>query len=214
MIVHDGQPLYEYQMWYLDGRQSFAMRVGDASSEEAAQYVIASYPKAKEYLYQQWGKRYIRQEPTITVEEILEPTAEWLMFEAKLELIKEKMAQFENKPNCKMAYDTAKKLYSRLKEEGEIYFKEPSSESYQQFKANCQMQINEAHKELDHHRGWSKILVNILAFVLTLGAGYAIAAVVNVALNKGRFTFFATDSSSKLNAVEDYIETMAVALSV
>ncbi len=129
-----------------------------------------------------------------------------LEFDNKLELLANKMTQFHGKPKLERAYNAAKNLYTALKEEGDIYFgAKPSQSTYQTFKENCEGHITIARDELDNHRGWSKIILNVLAIVFTAGIGYLFAAGINMAVNKGKFTLFSTDSSLVIDNIEDSI---------
>jgi hypothetical protein len=60
MIIHDGTQLLPYQKAYLQGRMGFSIRVGACSDEAATQHVLDSYPAAAPYLYEQWGKQYLK----------------------------------------------------------------------------------------------------------------------------------------------------------
>ncbi len=123
-------------------------------------------------------------------------------------------SDYETNPKLKSARDAAKTLHDALSQEGYDYFqsqlisKEDSKEDYDKFKERCENHIAVAARVLNQHRGWAKILVNIFAFIASLGYGYAIAAGINTALNKGKCTFFATDSSAKLDEIAEHIENM------
>lgn len=60
MIVHDEEPLLDYQTRYLNGRKGFHIRTEDLSSIKATQYVLSSYDAAQDYLYEKWGKPYLK----------------------------------------------------------------------------------------------------------------------------------------------------------
>ena len=125
-------------------------------------------------------------------------------------LLLQKISDMAGKPECKKAIIAAHQLHSALKSEGEKYFSgELSTARHKEFKQNCEGFIKTARLELDQHRGFNKILLNILAIVLTAGVGYAFAACIDIALNKGKFTFFSTDSSIKINSIEKHINEMA-----
>lgn len=79
----------------------------------------------------------------------------------------------------------------------------PNALQYQQFKLNCKQAIDGAHEVLDKHRGWGKILANILGIILALPF-YLVVAGVN-RLTQGRFTLFSTESALIINAIEDRI---------
>ncbi|EHL29923.1 hypothetical protein [Legionella drancourtii] len=122
------------------------------------------------------------------------------------------MSEFKDKPELDAAYQAAATLYAALKKAGNSYFaNEPNPKSFEDFKLTCTREINTAREVLDNHRDWTKILVNILAIVLTGGVGYAIAAGINMTMNKGKFTFFSTDSSLKIKEIEESIKQAAPA---
>lgn len=130
-------------------------------------------------------------------------------FNEAINVLQVKMRKLKDKKdsNSVRAYATVKNLYNVLKNEGDLYFGLPATNtSYQLFKEHCKAHVNHARLELDKHRGWGKILLNVFAMIITAGIGYAIAAGINIAINKGKFTFFETDSSIKLSQVESYIE--------
>jgi hypothetical protein len=130
-----------------------------------------------------------------------------LDFKYNLLLLKHKMQAFQNKPKYEKAYKAAFALHQVLEEEGTKYFNgDLTPESYQKFKENCQRQIRISRKELNKHRGLSKILINIAAIILSGGVGYAFVAGINFAVNKGRFTLFATRSSQIVNKIKDSIK--------
>ncbi|CEG56404.1 Dot/Icm T4SS effector Ceg23 [Legionella fallonii] len=137
-------------------------------------------------------------------------------FNKAIHVLKDKMDEFQKEPDfatdqkLQDAYGAANALYAALEDQGNEFFtKEPSPASYKNFKDNCKRHVQEAREVLDQHRGWGRILLNVFAMIITAGIGYAIAAGVNIAVNKGKFTFFATDSSEKLSTIEDYIENKA-----
>ena len=133
-------------------------------------------------------------------------------FNKHLASLKEKLDQFELKRDeapYEKAYQAMNTLYKGLEKTGSVYFSEPPTQAkYEQFKSNCNELFKDARPELETHRGLAKIIVNIVAAIVTLGVGYAIAAGVDMAMNKGRFTLFSTDSAKKVNDAEDAIESM------
>ena len=135
-----------------------------------------------------------------------------LAFNEKLTLLTDKMLKFKDKPEHQTTYDALDKLHKALKAEGELYFRSPpTQEKFDAFKDNCEKHIQDARPEVDKHRGWSKIMINLTAFILSAGVGYLLAAGVNMALNKGKFTFFSTDSSLKIDEIEESINKAAPA---
>lgn len=223
MIMHDGKGLLSYQEQYLEGRMGFAKRVGGASTKEAVQYVLESYPAAADYLREHWGKKYLetnkntrRSEARMQEERLLPdkepriPSVVEANFNNQIELLTKKMSDFAGKPEFAKAYEAAETLYSKLKDEGKEYFEgKQSKATYQTFKKNCETYIETARIELDKHRGWSKIIANIVAAVCSGVVGYAIAVGINMAMNKGKCTFFSTESSLKIDAIEESIHQAA-----
>lgn len=133
-----------------------------------------------------------------------------LDFIEKISLLKQKMSEFKDKPQFKKAYDAAFLLHRSLEVEGASYFAGGQSrDTYRTFKDNCEGHIKTARVELDKHRGVAKIIVNILAIVFSAGIGYGFAAAIDVAMHKGKFTFFSTDSALKINAIEETIAKIA-----
>lgn len=119
------------------------------------------------------------------------------------------MLQFSHDPTLSPAFYAAKTLHTELKKAGDIYFSQsPTLDSYRTFQTTCSREITAARRVLDTHANWNKILLNILAIVSTGVIGYAIAAGINYAINK-KFTFFSTDSSLKIDAVEKTIRQFA-----
>ncbi|CEG58389.1 hypothetical protein [Legionella fallonii] len=134
-------------------------------------------------------------------------------FNKAIDVLKQKMEEFkknpdfEEDPKLQKAFNAANKLHNKLERAGNDYFrKEPSEAAYDKFARSCKSHINEARAVLDEHRGWKKILINVVAIIATAGIGYAIAAGINMAMNKGKFTFFSTDSSLKLDSIEEHLE--------
>ena len=151
-------------------------------------------------------QKYKKQEPNV-------PNRYHQEFNMALDVIKQKRDYFESNPNfetdpkIRAAYWATNNLCRALEEEGNCFFtKEPTRENYEEFKSRCDGHISEARYVLDNHRGWGKILLNVFAMIATAGIGYAIAAVLNVIVNRGKFTFFSTDSSQKISAIEEKIE--------
>ncbi|CEG58614.1 hypothetical protein [Legionella fallonii] len=226
MIIHDGAKLLPYQEEYLNGRKGFAIRMGDCSDEEATQYVLDSYPAAAPYLYEQWGNKYLKTDkynqsskvvakPVIdklTTQQLRVPSPAEKNYNENIGLLMQKISDFKDKPECQNALNAANILHDALKAEGEKYFSgELSKARYEEFKENCEGFIKTARLELDQHKGFTKILLNILAIVISAGIGYALAAGINIALNRGKFTFFSTDSSIKINSIEESINQVAPA---
>lgn len=125
-------------------------------------------------------------------------------FYEKVKLLRQEMTEF-SKPSLNHKYEAAKTLYEKLNEAGNTYFSQPQTDkSYQHFKSTCQTEIAAAKKVLGKHSNWNKILLSILAIVLTAG----VVVVVDLAINK-RFTLFSTNSTLKINSIEKTIDQVA-----
>lgn len=70
MLMHEQSTLPEYMITYLEGRKAYCSRVSDASTAEATEYVVGSYPKARDLLIEKWGKRYLSQQPVYKAVEV------------------------------------------------------------------------------------------------------------------------------------------------
>jgi len=72
------------------------------------------------------------------------------------------------------------------------------------FKQNCTQAIEIARPELEKHRGWKQVLGNLALAVVGVGVLYVIAGLINKAVT-GNFLFFKTDSSNKIDQLEQLI---------
>ena len=137
--------------------------------------------------------------------QVRQPSKFEIEFNQKINLLAAKRSKFQNKPEYKSTYEAIDRLHKALETEGKTYFQtKPTQKSYEAFKQNCNDHIKIAQPELDKHRGFGKILVNILAFVLSGGLGYLLAAGAQIAYT-GKFTFFSTDSSKVLGEVKESV---------
>ncbi|MBL7478879.1 ankyrin repeat domain-containing protein [Legionella bononiensis] len=138
-------------------------------------------------------------------------------FNKKMNLFKDKIDNLiarrdHHKPDSKdyrlleNARFSANTLYNKLNEEKNTYLKKITPESYEHFEKNCKEHINTARTVLDQHRGWSEFLVNLAIGVTTLGIGLLIKGAVNLANNKSFLAVHQTDSSKKLDEIEDSIQ--------
>lgn len=105
-------------------------------------------------------------------------------------------------------YKTAINLADFLQQKVDFLFSMPQEERQQhieQFKHECNTEINKAMSILKHHRGWKQILGNLLLAIAGLGVGYIVAGIINKG-RTGNFLFFnSTDSSEKLEATNNTI---------
>ncbi|KTD51030.1 ankyrin repeat domain-containing protein [Legionella quateirensis] len=106
----------------------------------------------------------------------------------------------------KEALNSANTLYYKLNKEKDTYLKQITPESYEHFEKNCKEHINTARTVLDKHRGWSEFLVNLAIGITTLGVGLLIKGAVNLANNKSFLAVHQTDSSKKLDDIENSIQ--------
>ncbi|QDP71083.1 protein kinase family protein [Legionella israelensis] len=137
-------------------------------------------------------------------------------FNRYLQQLKEKQAEFQalrdkiKDKSCKdyLKYDSAfqrtEALTETLDREAQnlICKKTPSEDDYKQFKENCGEAIDKAKPELKTHRNMNYILANVGLAVLGIGVGYAIAGVINLAINRKFLFFTETDSMKKLDKLE------------
>lgn len=102
------------------------------------------------------------------------------------------------------AGDVVHKLIFNLKKLNRTYFQEKKiekEEEYKEYKFIAINIIDGARPILEQHRGYKKILTNLVALILTLG----IAFIVNKAVN-GHFLFFQkTNSSEQLDKLDQSI---------
>jgi hypothetical protein len=106
-----------------------------------------------------------------------------------------------------IAYTKSAQMISDLKTLNNIFFLEVNNDytrmRYHEYKSKALDIVNEARPELEMHRGFKQILVNLLIIITSLGA----APLINKAIT-GKFLFYKkTDSSEKLdnlvNAIDD-----------
>lgn len=99
------------------------------------------------------------------------------------------------------AADCAQVLYETV----ETQLKElTEKKDISNFKQNCTQAIEIARPELEKHRGWKQVLGNLALAVVGVGVLYVIAGLINKAVT-GNFLFFKTDSSNKIDKLEQLI---------
>jgi hypothetical protein len=118
----------------------------------------------------------------------------------ELQKIENKLEDLLNRKELR-AYRAAKKLYQELEKSINAYFANPNKETYITYKTNCHTLIENALGELETHRGWAQILGNLALFIAGLGIFYVGAMVLNK-LETGRFLFFTTDTSKRIDSFE------------
>jgi hypothetical protein len=120
--------------------------------------------------------------------------------DTQLSVISEKATKLRNDGHLTAA-DKADQLYTNLTKSSQTYFAYPTEEAYVTFKNQIKDDIKNAHKELDKHRGWKRLLGNIGLAILGFGILYLAAVVIN------RNVFFnKTDSAEKLDNLEKFID--------
>jgi hypothetical protein len=143
-----------------------------------------------------------------------------LKFHLQLDLLKDKMddlasrrEKHRNNPeefeSFDKAWNAANTLHTELDKAGTVYFNHPTPRSYQTFENTCNKLIDDAHVELDKHRGWSELLVNLAIGILTVGAGLLVKGVINLAMNKSFFHVHQTKSSELLDDIKTDIHNAA-----
>ncbi|KTD11776.1 effector protein B, substrate of the Dot/Icm secretion system [Legionella gratiana] len=103
------------------------------------------------------------------------------------------------------AAEAAEELYDTLKNEARTYFNNKNAKKYELFRSNCKQAIKKASKELQNHRGWGDVLLNVSAAILGLGILYVAALGINYAWTHGEHLFFHcdTDSIKKIKKLEE-----------
>ncbi len=132
------------------------------------------------------------------------------VFNAQLDLLLDKISEFEQRPGTEDARKAAYKLYTQLNTAAAIYFSQPPTvDAYKTFKSDCNAFIKEAREQLEMHRGWSEFLRNLALAVGTLGFGLLIKGFINVTNNRAFFFCSETDSSKRLGLISDTVNSMA-----
>lgn len=117
-----------------------------------------------------------------------------------------------NYKKIQLAYEAAYLLKERLIGESETYLKTPTLLNYNIFKTRCESHINDAHKELDQHRGWTEFLVNLALGMATLGLGILFKGAINHAYNRHFLFVCKADSGKELDVyAESFNKTVPVA---
>ncbi len=125
----------------------------------------------------------------------------------QLKIISDKASTLRDDGHSEAAKE-ATELHKKLTEHSKTYFANPTKETYLDFKEQAKKAIKEAHKELDNHRGWKRVLGNIGLAILGIGVLYLAAVLIN------RNVFFnKTDSSEKLDSLEKLIDNNSYSIS-
>jgi hypothetical protein len=121
-------------------------------------------------------------------------------FNSQLAVLAKKAKQLR-KDKQFTAADAAERLHQELTKKADAYFANPTEEAYSTFKKHSKADIEQAHKELDKHRGCKRVLGNIGLAILGFGILYFVA----IAIHKNLF-FNKTDSSKKLDQFAKLID--------
>lgn len=101
------------------------------------------------------------------------------------------------------AHEKASKLHKKLTDASTAYFSNPTKATYKEFKRVCNKQIFKARPTLEKHRGWKRVLGNLLLAIAGLGVLYLLAVACNKAIT-GNFLFFdKTESAKIVDAIEE-----------
>lgn len=130
----------------------------------------------------------------------------------KLDALRAKAIYFDKeyavtkKEKYKKASDAAHKLIRTLQTAVNAYEKDLDLDKFKKrVKAVFEKDCAEEIKKLETHRGWKQVLVNTLAFILSLGVGYLAAAAY-----KGSWAVFkpATDSANKVQSIAKAVDEL------
>lgn len=123
-------------------------------------------------------------------------------FESHLGIINEKAGQLKKRGHGK-AYDAANVLHAAFDQLKDQYC--GGVINHLVFQEQSKQVIATARSELEKHRGWKEVLVNIALSILGLGIGY-----LAVCAYKGSFFTVNTDSANKLDDLQHTIDTANV----
>ena len=103
-----------------------------------------------------------------------------------------------------LAGNEAKGLVFDLKNLNRWYFKEKRMD-YDEYQSKALRIIQKAKPELEKHRGYKKLLGNLVVLILTLGTAF----IINKALN-GHYLFFQkTDSAKQLDKISQTLDSVS-----
>ena len=146
------------------------------------------------------------------------PSATEQSFFGELNIFKDKAKEWETEaakdPDSKAKYeaarDAAKLLYETIEAGAKEFFIDPSDPVKKAaFKKVCTDAIEAARPELEQHRVLNKAMANLGLAIVTLGIGFVIAGLINLAVTKGKhFLFFTTNSEKRLDAMEEEVDRL------
>jgi hypothetical protein len=132
------------------------------------------------------------------------PLAEHLL-KTHLAIIQRKAARLRADKHINAA-DAADALYTRVKDALDLHTVGQCSKHY--LRDECDKAITDAHKELDHHRGWTECLGNLALLVLGI-VGLIIKGCINLHNNKPFLFFSKTKSAQMLDEFQTALEQIA-----
>ncbi|CEK10806.1 hypothetical protein [Legionella hackeliae] len=105
------------------------------------------------------------------------------------------------------AHKVATSLHNELQEAYQSYFISKTINT-KDFEFKCNKAIKDARPELETHRGWKEVFINVMAALSMLVVGYLIGAAIkqNICLFKIK-----TDSAEKLDALQNTVKSIASA---
>ncbi|KTD52487.1 aminotransferase class V-fold PLP-dependent enzyme [Legionella quateirensis] len=170
--------------------------------EKVINLQLSSEQKMKQY---QSGHILSPQESQFNQQlDLLQQKIDELTTREKDALLKSDMDIYEHLKKAKIAAIT---LHEGLSDAGARYF--IKNDNYQTFKTTCDQLLKKAHIELDKHRGWSELLINLAIGLSTIGIGLLVKGAINLANNQSFFFVCKTKSSKMLDDLEDKIHETA-----
>ncbi|CAM2742766.1 Dot/Icm T4SS effector Wip [Legionella worsleiensis] len=115
-------------------------------------------------------------------------------------------AQSLYKDGHKTAYDSAMALHKAL---NGAYNLLQIDEDHDQFNKSCTAAIAQHRGQLDTHRGWSELLINLLIAIPTAGIGLLVKGAVNMAQKRSFFFVHKTESAKIVDEIAEQIPNPA-----
>jgi hypothetical protein len=126
-------------------------------------------------------------------------------FLSQLEVMQEKSWELRNR-GFTVAADAADVLVQTSRNHSADYF--GNQIDYTMLKRNSEQAIHLAKPELEKHRGWKRLLMNLALCIAGLGVFYVAAGLIHKAV-KGHFLFFnETDSIEKLHKLGQALQSI------
>jgi hypothetical protein len=151
---------------------------------------VSSEDQAKNYLNKKASEIYQQLRS-------LEGTQNWRsVFQVSLNEITDKALNLRKRGHTKAA-DKADTLARNLNEYADAYSNKFTSEGYKIFSDNCLNAIKDSREELQKHRGWRRVLGNLVIAIACLGVFYSVALLGNKLITGNYLFFNQTDSAKK-----------------